>query len=71
MKTKAFALTIVPALVVFSLAFTNESWAADASSKPAIYDESADGQKQLTQAIEQAKKDNKVILLQFGANWCG
>lgn len=71
MKTKTLALTLVPALFVFTLGLTNASRAADASSKPAIYDESADGQKQLTQAIEQAKKDNKVILLQFGANWCG
>jgi thioredoxin-related protein len=71
MKTKTLALTLLPALVVFTLALTNVSHAADASSKPAIYDESADGQKQLTQAIEQAKKDNKAILLQFGANWCG
>jgi len=46
------------------------SYAADAS-KPAIYDESADGPKQLSQALEQAKKENKTILLQFGANWCG
>jgi thioredoxin-related protein len=71
MKTKTIALTVVPALFLFTLALTTEIHAADASSKPAIYDESADGQKQLTQAIEQAKKDNKVILLQFGANWCG
>jgi thiol:disulfide interchange protein len=71
MKIKAFALTLVPTLLVLTLALTNVSHAADASSKPAIYDESLDGQKQLTQAQEQAKKDNKVILLQFGANWCG
>jgi thiol:disulfide interchange protein len=46
------------------------SYAADAT-KPPIYDESADGPKQLSQALEQAKKENKTILLQFGANWCG
>jgi thioredoxin-related protein len=46
------------------------SHAAD-TTKPPIYDESADAQKQLSQAQEQAKKENKIILLQFGANWCG
>jgi len=69
MKTKT--LTLVSALAVLTCTLTDATWAADASSRPAIYDESADGQKQLPKAIEQAKKDNKVILLQFGANWCG
>ncbi len=47
--------------------------AADApkGSRPNIYDESLDGQKQIDDAMAQAKKDNKRILIQFGANWCG
>jgi thiol:disulfide interchange protein len=46
--------------------------AADApKSAPPIYDESLDAENQIAQAIEQAKKENKTILLQFGANWCG
>ncbi|MFA6288853.1 MAG: thioredoxin family protein [Opitutaceae bacterium] len=47
--------------------------AADApkKAKPAIYDESLDGAKQVTDAMVVAKKENKRILLQFGANWCG
>lgn len=36
-----------------------------------IYDESADGAKQIADALTSAKKDNKRVLLQFGANWCG
>ena len=35
-----------------------------------VYDESADGSKQLTDALVVAKKENKRVLLQFGANWC-
>ncbi|MDB6034281.1 MAG: thiol:disulfide interchange protein precursor [Verrucomicrobiales bacterium] len=41
------------------------------SARPRIYDESADGSKQVTQALALAKKEHKNVLLQFGANWCG
>ena len=34
-----------------------------------VYDESADGKKQVAAAIVVAKKEHKRILLQFGANW--
>jgi thiol:disulfide interchange protein len=47
---------------------------ADASLKtarPAIYDEKADGAKQIAEALSVAKKEHKLVLLQFGANWCG
>src|SRR5712691_1279229 len=40
-------------------------------ARPAIYDENADGGKQITDALTVAKKENKRVLLQFGANWCG
>ncbi len=44
------------------------------TAKPAriaIYDEQADGAKQIADALVVAKKENKRVLLQFGANWCG
>ena len=47
---------------------------ADAPTKtarPAIYDEKADGAKQIADALAVAKKEDKRVLLQFGANWCG
>jgi thiol:disulfide interchange protein len=40
-------------------------------SRPAIYDEKADGAKQITDALAIANKEHKRVLLQFGANWCG
>lgn len=40
-------------------------------AKPKIYDEGADGAKQIADALVLAKKEKKLVLLQFGANWCG
>jgi thiol:disulfide interchange protein len=47
--------------------------AADTSkaARPNIYDERADGAKQISDALVTAKKQSKRVLLQFGANWCG
>ncbi len=48
--------------------------AADApghASRPAIYDEQANGARQIAEALTVAKKEGKRVLLQFGANWCG
>lgn len=38
--------------------------------QPDIYDESADGSKQIAEALAVAAKEHKRVLLQFGANWC-
>jgi thiol-disulfide isomerase/thioredoxin len=59
--------------ILLTICLCHCSWAADApkSARPNIYDESLDGSKQITEALAAAKKDNKRVLLQFGANWCG
>ena len=36
-----------------------------------VYDESADAQAQVAQALAIAKADNKQLMIVFGANWCG
>jgi thioredoxin-related protein len=41
------------------------------SAKRDIYNESLDGKKQIADALTIAKRENKRVLLQFGANWCG
>ncbi len=38
---------------------------------PKLYDEAADGSRQVADALLLAKKEDKRVLLQFGANWCG
>lgn len=35
-----------------------------------IYDPAADGEKQLADALQRAKKQRKRVLLDLGANWC-
>lgn len=42
------------------------------AQKPAsIYDEAADGAQQIAAALERARRDEKRVLVQWGANWCG
>jgi thiol:disulfide interchange protein len=71
MKTKL----LFPCLlcVLSLLAAFPESTRAGDEPKPAqapIYDESANASQQIADALVIAKRDNKHVLLQFGANWC-
>lgn len=36
-----------------------------------IYDEAADARKVINDALKRAKKENRRVLIQWGANWCG
>lgn len=36
-----------------------------------IYDESADGSRQIAGALSAARSGHKLVLVDFGANWCG
>jgi thiol:disulfide interchange protein len=73
MKARALHVWFGLGLLAASLAFAGAIRAGDAPSaaKAAIYDESADGSKQIAEALALAGKDGKRVLLQFGANWCG
>jgi thioredoxin-related protein len=64
----------VAAAVLLLLSLSLASFAAEQagkSTRPAIYDRSADGTKQIEEALKIAQAQNKHVLLQFGANWCG
>lgn len=39
--------------------------------RPDIYDETADAQTQIDAALAKARKENRRVLIQWGANWCG
>jgi thioredoxin-related protein len=38
---------------------------------PPIYDETADAREQIDEALARAGKENRRVLIQWGANWCG
>ena len=73
MKTWLYSSWSVVALLL-ALAtpgFTTHAADGATAKRPAIYDEKADGSKQVAEALALAKKEDKRVLLQFGANWCG
>jgi len=45
--------------------------AQEAPARPATYDEAADARKQIDAAVARAGKENRRVLIQWGANWCG
>ena len=49
----------------------NSNSHASNQARPHIYDEAADGSKQIADALDIARDAHKHVLLQFGANWCG
>jgi thiol:disulfide interchange protein len=73
-RMKIRRLSLLGAAALLALSICSSGFGADASAKTsrsAIYDENADGAKQIAAALAGAKKENKQVLLQFGANWCG
>lgn len=44
---------------------------AKAPKEPPVYDEAADARADLAAALVRARRENKRVLIQWGANWCG
>jgi thiol:disulfide interchange protein len=40
-------------------------------TRPPIYDDTADAEAQIGAALAKAKRENRRVLIQWGANWCG
>lgn len=75
-QTRGSFLFLGECLLICTLALLASSPNGRAEDHPKvtrapIYDESLDGSKQIDQALAQARKENKRVLIQFGANWCG
>ena len=71
---KTLILSNLGAIALLVQGFCSPAFGADAPAKttrPAIYDENADAARQIADALALAKKEDKRVLLQFGANWCG
>ena len=58
--------------ILIALASPGWMWAADTTTKAVakIYDTSADGVRQIQDAVEAAGNEDKHVLLQFGGDWC-
>jgi len=71
MRMKIFSITLSCYSLIF-ISLPARLHAADAakSQQPGIYDETANGDKQVADAVVIAEREHKRILLQFGANWC-
>ena len=68
---KTFLSFITLSAVVFTWQGHTVVHAADAQGKKILYDVNADGNEQIKTALEKAQKENKNVILKFGANWCG
>ena len=72
MKTKMLSTCLLLRLFFALPVMPERVEAADTPTTRAnIYDETADGSKQISDALNIAKREDKRVLLQFGANWCG
>lgn len=75
-------LTLICSVAVCALAVAPEVATAQGGGSTAvqqpekaapkqIYDEAPDAKKQIADALAKAKKENRRVLIQWGANWCG
>jgi len=46
------------------------TWSTWGAPKPGIYDSSADGTRQVSDALATAQQTGKTVLVQFGGDWC-
>lgn len=61
---------LAAAMCLAAASATSADEGAKKFGPPSIYDTKADGDKQIAAALVKASRDNKRVLLQFGADWC-
>lgn len=70
-KTRWVILGAAMAGVVLATGLALSMGAKAGAAREGLYDPDADGRAQLAKALEQAKAEDKRVLVQWGANWCG
>ena len=66
----AYACTAIAAAQPTSPTAPTPAQPSPKQAKAPIYDESADARAQIAAALAKAKKENRRVLIQWGANWC-
>ncbi len=61
---------LAAAMFLAAASATSAEEGAKKLGPPSIYDTKIDGDKQIAAALVKASRDNKRVLLQFGADWC-
>jgi thiol:disulfide interchange protein len=73
-KMKSLPLLKITAVLVATVLAANWFSGCAPPSKeskgPDIYDTKADGEKLIADALAAARRENKRVLAEFGANWC-
>jgi thiol:disulfide interchange protein len=71
-------LTLTPALLAVAFLSAAGCLAVSAQARPAtpyttrhIYSDTADPKADIAAALEEAKREHKRVLLDFGGDWCG
>lgn len=67
----ALALGAAPLALARPSAAPQDDPKQEKQERPPIYDERADAAADIARALAAAKQDNKRVLVQWGANWCG
>ena len=67
----ALAAFPVPASLARPVLRSVEDPKPQTEKRDPIYDEKADAKADIAAAVARAKKDNRRVLVQWGANWCG
>jgi thioredoxin-related protein len=60
---KTFFISLIVCCLFYSTLIAQDN-------KPALYNTEINANDQINKALEQAKKENKHVLLQVGGNWC-
>ncbi|HEY6226054.1 MAG TPA: thioredoxin family protein [Verrucomicrobiae bacterium] len=58
-------------LLLLSPLIANHNAAEAPKNAKVLYDVKANGNEQIKTALAKAEKENKNVILKFGANWCG
>jgi thioredoxin-related protein len=64
------AIIVLSLFILVNGSVNAQAKTSEELAKPKLYNPAADAEKDIADAVRQAKKENKHVLLQAGGNWC-